>query len=83
MKKELSKILHGLNSVTRINNDIQKSKADAMDIIFKLHEAEKIDALTVVELRDKIDKKNSTLSFFFFQEAIDQRTKSRSQVWNS
>lgn len=54
----------GVNSVTRLNNLIQKKKADAMDIILKLQEADQLQLLSVKAIRDKIDKQNASQSFF-------------------
>ena len=38
INKVVRKSHDGVNAVSRLNNIIQKKKADAMDIIFKLHE---------------------------------------------
>lgn len=70
----------GTNSVTWVNNRIQKSKADAMDIILKLNEAGKLDGLSVVELRDKIVKKNNEASFFEYAKEIIKELKSSNRI---
>lgn len=41
-----------------------------MDIILKLHDAGKLDGLSVVELRDKIVKKNSETSFLEYTKEV-------------
>ncbi len=69
-KRTVKKTYSGTDSITRINNRIQKSKADAMDIILKLHDAGKLDGLSVVELRDKIVKKNSETSFLEYTKEV-------------
>lgn len=70
----------GTNSVTWVNNRIQKSKADAMDIILKLNEAGKLDGLSVVELRDKIVKKNNEASFFDYAKETIKDLKSSNRI---
>jgi integrase/recombinase XerD len=52
--KLVKKSYVGLNSVSRINNLIQKKKADAMDILLKLDEAGQLDLLPITEIKDKI-----------------------------
>src|ERR1700754_4468218 len=42
----------GVNSVSRLNNQIQKRKADAMDIIFKLKETKQLTQLSLTSLRE-------------------------------
>jgi integrase/recombinase XerD len=78
-KRTVKKTYSGTDSITRINNRIQKSKADAMDIILKLHDAGKLDGLSVVELRDKIVKKNSAESFLDYTKEVikDLRASNR------
>lgn len=56
----------GVSSVTRLNNMLQKMKADAMDIIIKLHEAGELDKLSLVDIRNRIDRKSDSPSFFAF-----------------
>jgi integrase/recombinase XerD len=72
-KRQVKKTYEGTSSVTRLNNLIQKSKSDAMDIILKLHETGKLESLSVAELRDKIVRQNSDTSFFeFAQNTIEE-----------
>ncbi len=60
----------GVSTVARLNNLIQKKKADAMDIIFKLHEAKQLNTLSVTDLRDKIMLQGKRHSFFQYTETI-------------
>jgi len=61
--KTVRKSYVGTSSVSRLNNLIQKKRADAMDIILKLHEAGKLQALSVADLRAKLDQKQAGQSF--------------------
>lgn len=65
-----------MSSVSRLNNFIQKAKADAMDIIIKLNEAGKLKALSIGELRDKIAKKNVAASFLDYTNELVSELKS-------
>jgi integrase/recombinase XerD len=60
----------GVNTVTRLNNLIQKKKADAMDIILKLHESGALSAISLTELRKKIDNNYNAKSFFAYSDSL-------------
>lgn len=66
--KLVKKSYVGLNSVSRLNNLIQKKKADAMDILLKLDETEQLDLLPITDLKDKILRQHTKLSFFQYGE---------------
>src|SRR3954465_520470 len=54
--RTVRKSYSGTGSVARLNNIIQKRRADAMDIIVKLEEADELNNLSLVAIRDRIDK---------------------------
>ena len=58
----------GVETVTRLNNLIQKKRSEAMDIILKLNETGQLDNLTVSELKDRIYQPEANQSFFHFTE---------------
>jgi integrase/recombinase XerD len=62
------KTYSGTGSVVRLNNIIQKRRSDAMDIIVKLQETGEINSMSLVAIRDRIDKPNEYTSFFAFTE---------------
>jgi site-specific recombinase XerD len=64
--KLVKKTYVGLTSVTRLNNTIQKKKAEAMDIILKLDETGQLNLLSVTAVRDKILQANTNQSFFHY-----------------
>lgn len=66
----IKKSYSGVNSVARLNNKIQKSKSDAMDLILKLHESGNLNGLSVTDLKDRIVQKDSADSFFGFAEQV-------------
>ena len=71
--KIVKKSYKGVSSVSYINNLIQKKKSDAMDVIFKLHEANVLDKFSVTSLRDKIVGAGKSLSFIHFaNQTIDE-----------
>ena len=66
----------GVNSVSRLNNIIQKKKSDAMDVIMKLDEAGQLTTMPLASLRERIDKPSSVQSFFTFtNHLIDELKK--------
>ncbi|MBE7169508.1 MAG: site-specific integrase [Williamsia sp.] len=67
-KKAVRKSYSGTASVSRLNNLLQKKKAEAMDVILKLHESGVLNTLSVSALRDRIDRKDFTNSFFSYAE---------------
>lgn len=66
----IKKSYSGSDSVSRLNNLIQKKKAEAMDIIFKLHESGELSALPVTDIRDRIASKSKNLSFYHYAEQV-------------
>lgn len=74
--RQVKKSYSGVSSVSRLNNLIAKKKAEAMDVIFKLNEAGQLAHMPVATLREKIEQKGSSQSFFgFTQEQIDELVK--------
>jgi len=59
-----------VTSVTRLNNNIQRKKLQAFDIISKLQESGEIDKLTVSEIKSRIVSENATVSFYEFTEEL-------------
>ena len=68
--KIIRKSYSGSNSVTRLNNLLQKQRSVAMDIILKLHETNQLNSLSVTGLRDKLANSNTSHSFFHYAEQI-------------
>ncbi|MDR6193290.1 hypothetical protein [Siphonobacter sp. SORGH_AS_0500] len=72
-KRTVKKSYIGVSSVSRLNNQIQKIKSDAMDIILKLHEADILQTLSITSLRDRITQKDVRDSFFqFASQCVDE-----------
>ncbi|PKK36759.1 transposase [Siphonobacter sp. SORGH_AS_0500] len=72
-KRTVKKSYVGVSSVSRLNNQIQKIKSDAMDIILKLHEADILQTLSITSLRDRITQKDVRDSFFqFASQCVDE-----------
>jgi integrase/recombinase XerD len=67
-RKAVRKSYVGTESVTRLNNLIQKKKAAALDVILKLHEIGHLNTQSVVALRDRIARQDNTDSFFDYAE---------------
>lgn len=78
--RKVKKTYVGTESVSRINNIIQKNKADAMDIILKLQESQQLARLSVVEVRDRIVKKNTSTSFFTYASQCIEELKGSNRI---
>lgn len=65
-KRLIRKTFAGVSSVTRLNNQIEKAKTDAMDIILKLHESGGLQSLSITSLKDRITQKETKDSFLHF-----------------
>lgn len=75
-KRTVKKSYKGVSSVTRLNNQIEKEKTDAMDIIFKLHELGTLQTLSITSLKDRITQKEARDSFFqFANQCVDDLIK--------
>lgn len=65
-QRKVKNSYRGTLSVTRINNMLQKMKADAMDIILKLQERDALASMTIADLRARLTQNNDSASFFSF-----------------
>lgn len=73
----------GTESVARLNNRLQKKKSEATDYIFKLDEQKKLNALTVTELKNLIERKPEHHSLFSFAELLIAEMKELGRIGNA
>lgn len=78
--KQVKKSYVGLSSVTRLNNLIQKKKADAMDKILKLSELGELNTLSVSSLRDKLTQEDKRQSFIKYGESLVKDLKEANRI---
>lgn len=72
-KRHVKGTYKGSESVSRLNNQLQKKKTDAMDIIFKLKESGTIESLSIVDIKNRIVRDESSGSFLeYAQKIIDE-----------
>jgi len=69
-KNEVKKSYKGSSNITRLNNEIQKKKAEFLDSLLKLDEKEKQRPLSLTDLKQKIDPSFASSSFYGFGEKI-------------
>ncbi|MBD2704707.1 site-specific integrase [Spirosoma sp. BT702] len=75
-KRSIKKTYTGVSSVTRLNNQIEKVKTEARDIILKLHELGTLQTLSITSLKDRITQKEARGSFFqFANQCVDDLVK--------
>lgn len=67
---EVKKSYKGVANVKRLNNEIQKKKADALDSILKLEEKAKQIPLSVTDIKQQIDPSALSQSFYDFGEKL-------------
>lgn len=66
----VKKSYQGVTGVARLNNIIQKKRAESMDIIMKLDELGQLQSLSVSELKERIYRPVSNQSFFSFTNKL-------------
>jgi len=77
-EKKIKSTYSGSGSIQRLNNYIQKKKAEAMDIIIKLDEQGLLNQLSLLDIKNRIVNQGSTKSFFAYgyrlvQELIEAK----------
>ncbi|MBS1686601.1 MAG: site-specific integrase [Bacteroidetes bacterium] len=60
----------GTVSVIRLNNLLQKKKSEALDIVTKLDDKKTLDLLSVVQLKNLIQRNSDSSSFFEFGQSL-------------
>lgn len=69
-----------ITSVTRLNNLLQKKKADAMDIILKLNEEGVLQSMSITALKERIDQQHSNHSFFKFADDLIEELRKANRI---
>ncbi|MFN8237125.1 MAG: site-specific integrase [Chitinophagales bacterium] len=83
-KKRLIKSSYkGTESITRLNNYLQKQKAEALDIITKLADNKTLDSFSVYDLKDLIKKKSDKVSFIKYTEKLIEQLKEVNRIGNA
>ena len=67
----------------RLNNQLQKKKAEVLDAITKLDEQKRLDRLSVVELKNFIDTKSSQVSFTAYSERLIAEQMATGKIGNA
>lgn len=73
----------GTESVTRLNNFLQKKKVAATDILTKLDEQKKLDSLSVVELKNLIEHKPQSESFYSYTSKLVAELNAANRLGNA
>ena len=73
----------GTQSVTRLNNFLQKKKSDAIDLVTKLDERKTLDTYTVLQLKELIEKKPNSESFIAYAETLIAQLKESNRFGNA
>ena len=69
----IKKAYSGVNSVTHLNNLIQKQKANAMDIILKLHETGQLQNKAITDIKNRVVNQHQSQSFYSYaQQLVDE-----------
>ena len=73
----------GTQSVTRLNNHLQKKKTEATDKITKLDEIGKLHGLTAAQVKKHLEGKKGTQSFFAYAKDLIDGMKEALQIGNA
>lgn len=82
-KRIIKSSYQGTESVARLNNYLQKKKSEAMDILTKLDETKQLQSLTPVQIKELIQKKPDTTSFFKYTEKLIDELKKANKIGNA
>lgn len=70
----------GTESVSRLNNQLQKKKTAALDLIAKLDERKTLDTFSVLQLKQLIEKKPERTSFFAYAQSLITELKEAKRI---
>jgi len=73
----------GTQSVSRLNNFLQKKKSEVVDAITKLDEQKTLDTFTVYQLKDLLEKKPENTSFFTYTESLIKDLQEANRIGNA
>ena len=79
-KLEVKKSYKGTSNVTRLNNEIQKKKSDALDSILKLGDSKKAVLSTVTDVKQRIDPDFQNRSFYDFGDKLIKELTSAERI---
>lgn len=60
----------GTNSVTRLNNQINKRRTEILDVITKLEETGELDTLSIAQLKERVINSSESNLFFVYAERL-------------
>lgn len=82
-KRIIKSSYKGSESITRLNNLLQKKKTEALDIITKLEDQKVLNTMSVHEIRSRIQKKSDRNSFFDYMEKRIEEMKNMQRIGNA
>ncbi|MEM8938622.1 MAG: site-specific integrase [Bacteroidota bacterium] len=81
--RKIKKTYKGAHSVIRLNNELEKKKADYLDTINELNDENRLDYLSVSELKTLLVKPKQKSSFFQFTEDIISQLEEAKRYGNA
>ena len=81
--RKIKKSYRGTESVSRLNNYLDKKKAAALDIITKLDEDDVLSSLSVVQLKGKIKPQQNSKSFFGYTKTLIAELRKANRIGNA
>lgn len=67
-ERKVRKSYQGTETVTRLNNLLQKKKTNALDILMKLEERGELKAMSITDVKQRLVGKTHSQSFFAYAE---------------
>jgi len=81
--RRIKRSYRGTQSVTLLNNKLEKEKATALDLINRLDEQKKLNSLSVSELKELIQGKPVNLSFYGYTEKVIAQLRESNRIGNA
>lgn len=82
-KRVIKSSYQGTESVARLNNYLQKKKSEFQDFLTKLDEQDKLDLLSVQEIKNLFENKSSSHSFFEYAYKLMEELKISQRIGNA
>jgi site-specific recombinase XerD len=82
-ERRIKSTYRGTESVTRLNNQLQKKKTEAIDAITRLDELGTLDSYSVTQLKSHLERKSDGSSFFQYAETVIEELEKANRIGNA
>ncbi|MBS1595820.1 MAG: site-specific integrase [Bacteroidetes bacterium] len=82
-ERKIKSTYRGTESVTRLNNQLQKKKTEAIDAITRLDELGTLDSYSVTQLKSHLERKSDGSSFFQYADTVIEELEKANRIGNA